>query len=140
LVFQIKTAQSEEDAEPFLDEYYSLLKNHIAHIAVIGRAIDLSLEDKKLGPTNTLKHIEKGLFDSIVNTADGLSPESAFDVITLAEENAILRQKKYPVLEIEHLERGASHYNIFKILTEDGYEGALFTNVTKPMRHIKQAD
>lgn len=138
LAILAQTADSPQEQEEMFWAYRTLLQRHIAHIGMVAQAIVFSKEDPRFGDVNKLRKIRNGLFNSIVHTGDGREPGTAFEIITLAEETAVLRNKRYKVTSTEHLERGIMRYNVHEIITDQGIKGVAFMNVTFPMKHLEK--
>lgn len=137
LAFEASTTPYEQEAIDRIEDYNELLEKHIGHIGVVSQALALSRDDERFGNVEQLEKIRDGMFRSIMETGDGLAPESAYEIVTLAEEIAVLKRSGFQVMDTEHIKRGIMHYNAHEILTKDKIEGIVFTNVTLPMQKLE---
>ena len=137
---KIQYAKDDEEAAPYLEDYNILLRDHIAHIAVVAQAIILSRENSRFGDLKKLQAIRDGLLESLLKNGDGLKPETAYEIVTLAEETAVLRSGGYTLNGTQTYKTGVIYYNVHDVRTPDNLQGVVFTNVTLPMRHLSALD
>lgn len=138
LAYEVISASSDHAVIEPLERYYELLERHIAHIGVVSQAIALSRDDERFGDTEKLQKIRSGLFQSIVKTGDGLKPETSYEIVTLSEETAVLRDSGATLIGTELIKQGIMQYHAHEIQTPEGIRGVLFTNVTFPMKHLEK--
>ena len=138
LAILAQTSTDPQDKAQLLAAYKMLLQRHIAHLGIVAQAIVFSKQSPMFGDLQKLQKIRNGLVNSIVTTGNGQTPETAFEIITLAEETAVLRNARYKVVKTDHLEQGIMRYNVHEIITDDGIKGVAFMNVTFPMKHLEK--
>jgi len=78
----------------------------------------------------------RGLINSIRNSGDGKSPETAWVVITVHEEYVILRVLGFRPSQQSLLSQNGHSYDVMKVKNaEDGTEQTFYFNVDIPFKH-----
>lgn len=141
--FIVQTSDDITKIKAALKSYHKLLNTHLANMNVLLQAIALSRDDKRLGNTQWLIKIKKGLLDNILSTGDGKTLKTAYDVITLGEEDMLLAYLGFDVQETEYKNQHMLRYNIhighfIDYPDPKRPEGIpLFVNISIPIRHIE---
>jgi len=94
-------------AEAILAENYLNLEAHIAAAAVAEKNGDAA------GAAHH-RYVVKGVLDSILGSGDGKTPQTAFQVIALSEEYAVMRRLGLRVAEQSLIHAGEHSYDLLK--------------------------
>lgn len=139
LAYLVQTDKNPNKVVGALADYNSILRTHIANIAVVSQALSLSRQDARFGDTKQLERIKKGLFDSVLVSGDGMSLQGAYDVITMDEEIMLMRHLNYDVQKVEPVESGIIFYNMhFVIERGTDHTFVIFVNTTIPMTYLER--
>lgn len=138
------TAASDPDPEKSgmaLLEYQALVADNLAHLGVVMRAAALAREDRRFGNPEFFQWVRAGLMDSVMISGNGRSLRDAYDVITLAEETALLHTLGYRLGNTLPRQESFVYYNMNEV--EDlrtGEKITLFVNTTIPMRFLEDKE
>lgn len=121
-----------------LDTARSVLWNHAANLAVVEMGETLSKRDKRLGKPEYYAWLRKGLMTEVMNSGDGSSPETAYDVITLEEERELLDRLNLKITRSETVQEENEWYNMYEITKPDGTPSIIFVNATYPLSKVKK--
>ncbi len=126
-----------------LNDYKQTIRRHTANLTVINFAIDFAKEDPRLGNLRLLEFIREGIITNLGASGDnGRFPNSAFDVITLGEEDYLLSLQKGEIVNQEMgVLSGDRYYNVYDFQTDMGArEFTIFVDVTVPIKAIQSAN
>jgi hypothetical protein len=77
----------------------------------------------------------RGLIDSIRSSGDGKSPATAWVVISVDEEYAVLRALEFKPSGQSLLRQNGHSYDVMKAKNDDGTEQTFYFNVDIPFEH-----
>jgi len=93
---------------------------------------------KKIGNTNQFEYhdfMTKGLISSILDSGDGKSPETAYEVISIREEKAILKVLGYQLLRTALITHEGHHYDEIDVMDrKTGNKLKIYFNVDLPLK------
>ena len=118
--------QALQVASAILDRNYLDIDTHFACVMLYRRT-------QKVDQAGYHRFVLQGLINSILSSGDGVSPETAFTVIALSEEYAILNLLGREVTKTATL--GAGGHTVDRMETRDrktGEIGVVFFNVDRP--------
>ncbi len=118
-----------KDAETVLESNYMNIDAHF--VALVA--------NREMGTTDKAEFhrtIFRGLINSIRNSGDGKSMESAWVVITVHEEYVLLRVLGFRPGEQSLMHKDGHSYDVMKVKNaEDGTEQTFYFNVDIPLKH-----
>jgi len=118
-----------KDAEAVLESDYV---NIDAHFVALVANQEMGAMDK----AEFHRTVFRGLINSIRNSGDGKSPETAWVVITVHEEYVILRVLGFRPSQQSLLSQNGHSYDVMKVKNaEDGTEQTFYFNVDIPFKH-----
>ena len=120
-----KALQSAEQV--FENEYVNIDAHYSAYIA-----------NRELGQTDKAEFhraIFRGLVQSILNSGDGLKPESAWVVITVHEEYVVLSVLGMRPGTQAVIHKDSHNYDEMKVKDADGKDHTFYFNVDIPFKH-----
>lgn len=133
--------QNENDAgkrEAAAADYQNLVLQHLAHIDMITQALALAREDQIYGDPAFFEWVRAGLIKDLLGSGDGTSLHRAYDVVTLAEEEILIRQLRLRLLKTESAEQGGVYYSMYQVEDGPGREPYwIFINTTQPMAFLE---
>lgn len=140
LVFLIEQNQESDnraEIEKSISAYLKLLQRHIANFDVVSRAVVLAKQNPKLGDVEKLMAIRQNLFENFTARTKGLDLDTAFQIVTLGEETAILKHMRQRILKTETLRRGLRIYHVHEVETAQGLRGVTYIDVTLPIKFLE---
>jgi hypothetical protein len=118
-----------KDAEAVLDSNYVNIDAH--YVALVANQ-EMGAMDK----AEFHRTVFRGLINSIRNSGDGKSPETAWVVINVHEEYVILRVLGFRPSQQSLVNQNGHSYDVMKVKNaEDGTEQAFYFNVDIPFKH-----
>ncbi len=118
--------------------YSEWLSAHLANLDVVTQALSLSRQDPRFGDLKMLMWMREGILRSVLQSGDGLSLASAYDVVTIGEETALLQVLGYNVLATQTLQSSTTFYNVHTVIDDKTQSlRSIFVNVTTPMRRLQ---
>lgn len=118
--------------------YSEWLSAHFANLDVVTQALSLSRQDPRFGDFKMLIWMQEGILRSVLQSGDGLSLASAYDVVTIGEEMALLQALGYNVLATQTLQSSTTFYNVHTVIDDKTQSlRSIFVNVTTPMRRLQ---
>lgn len=142
--FVVDTSENVSEVKEALSNYHDVLQTHLANINVVLQAIALSRTDKRLGNTEWLLKVKKGLLKNLLDTGDGKTLNTAYEVVTLAEETLLLSHLGFAIEDTayksQHMIKYHLHIGQFIDNPNPNMPNGvpLFVNVSIPMRHIEK--
>lgn len=137
--YALENAETEEEKARIGAAFEDIALTHLANMDVILTALSFARDDKKFGDPAFYEWVRDNIIRDIMSRSDGKSIADPFEVITMAEENALLSALKLRPVYTEMLSNGEDFYNIH--LVEDiktGEKSELYTNISVPMRFLKK--
>lgn len=124
-------------ADLALEDYRILVNQHLAHLGVVGQALIFARQDRRFGDAKFFQWLKTGLIQSVVISGNGRSLREAYDVITAAEETALLGTLGFKVLDTRAAHEGYYYYNFHEVEeVASGRRTSIFVNTTLPMQYL----
>ena len=138
LAYIIDTSKDEADVEKSLELYRRTVSMHLANLAVVAQAWSLSRKDQRFGRTEDLKAIRDGLLTDVIHSGTGEHLDSAYDVVTFAEETMLLHHLNIVLESTDSGHAGIVYYNLHRGTDrETGEKKLVFVNISMPMGYLK---
>jgi hypothetical protein len=119
-------------AQTILSSCYVDIDTHVLASIAYRQSMDLER-------ANFHRWVADGLIQSILDSGDGKSPETALEVISVSEEYALFRVLGLRVKSQALMERHGHHYDVMQVVdSRTGKELTLHFNVDTSMREIGQ--
>jgi hypothetical protein len=135
--FYIIQEKDEAKREKMLLDYRLLVQRHLANIDIVAQALALARQDPRFGDPELYAWLRQGLLDSVMRSGNGQTLTSAYEIISLGEETALLNALGVRVVQTLNRESGMMAYNIYDVeLLRDGSKRSIFTNITIPMNTL----
>jgi hypothetical protein len=133
-------AQNDKDPakrDKALLNYGEVLSLHLANLDAVTQALVLAQQDRRFGDPEFLQWLRYGLVNSVTSAGNGSSIFRAYEIITIGEEAALLRQLNVQVLDTKSEESGGTWYNMHTV--NDGVHEpyTIFTNLSVPMKFLE---
>ena len=120
-----------EEKKQALRNFQNLLQDHLANYDIVTTSIPLVRQYPALGDLKILLWLEKGLINRALNSGTGKVASEAYQIYTIGEEAAVLRNQNLQVLETERLTNGDSYYNVYLTKTlKNGEINPIYMNVS----------
>lgn len=118
-----------------LRAYKSLLKNHIANLAVVEMAYKIAKEDTRFGSADFFREVKKLIVESLRDPfKDGTEPSRAIQIITMAEQDYVIRHAGGKLVKEELLEDSDKFYYVLDFVKEKArQEFTIYLDVSMPM-------
>ena len=132
--------QEKDDAkrEKMLLDYRLLVQRHLANIDIVSQALALARQDARFGDPELYAWLRRGLLDSVLHSGNGQTLATAYEIIALGEETALLSALGVRVIQSLNRESGMVAYNIYDVeVLRDGSKRSIFTNITIPMNTLQ---
>ena len=117
-----------KEAETVLEsDYVSIDAHFVAFVA-----------NRELGAADQAEFhlaVFRGLIDSIRNSGDGLSTQTAWVVIDVHEEYVLLRALGFQPSDQSLIQKDGHSYDEMKVKSEDGKQQTFYFNVDIPFKH-----
>lgn len=122
--------------------YKDIMTYQIANFTIVSRAWQLAREHPIYGNYKFWNTVRSELFQTILESGDGFTFETAYDVITLDEETYLLQYLGYDVKStLPSYERGQYRYNIHAVVEEStGLDYEIYINTTVPVRYLESQE
>jgi hypothetical protein len=114
-----------------------LIKNPCA-IAVLYYTGAAMLQSAKSAKAEEYLHKYQGLISSIIASGDGKSPESAYIVISLADEYTVLQYLGYTVSGQVLQDRKKHFFDLLTCINPAGEEHLIWFNIDKPFGSLNK--
>lgn len=136
-VYELNTADTPEKEGPAFANYHALLQQQFGNIDALFIARSFAKDDARFGDVALLNWLIKGIQNNILNSGDGTSLRYAYDVITLAEETALLRMLNVLPMSTKTRTQGVVHYSIHAMVDPvTGQKRDVFVDISVPMKKI----
>lgn len=132
--YEVSQRADPVESQPYLDEFDSIIKAHLANMNVILLAISLAEEDARYGDPEFYEWVMRGLLRELLRQGDGDSFDQSYGIITTDEEVLLLQHLGVKILDTELIPYGSRYYNIH--MAEDpktGEKREIFIDVTMPL-------
>lgn len=114
-----------------IEEYYLDIDAHTTAAYIYDRLGDRIKSDFH-------RKFAEGLIDSIIQTGDGQSFQTAYEVIDVREEYAVLRSLQVKPVKQTHVEHEGHYFDIFDIQTlQEGTTAKIYFNVDIPRKWLR---
>jgi hypothetical protein len=114
-----------------IEEYYLDIGAHTTAAYIYDRLGDRIKSDFH-------RKFAEGLIDSIIQTGDGQSFQTAYEVIDVREEYAVLRSLQVKPVKQTHVEHEGHYFDIFDIQTlQEGTTAKIYFNVDIPRKWLR---
>lgn len=134
-----KVLNSPEEARPlYVRQYQLFIRDHFANLAVLKRAREWARLNPVFGSWRMFAAAERDLIRSLYQNADGSSASLSFDIITLAEEIAIV--ESYNLEHIGTLPVRSGSYVINRHVLrhpDTGRVRVVYTNISRPVQKME---
>ena len=121
------------DAERVLNEIYIDIEAHL----LSARCFELGGEAAKAG---FHRAVAKGLMDSIVTSGNGKTTQSAFAVVAIDEEYAVLSALRWRLVDQSLIEEDGHSYDRMNVKSANSDEAAvLFFQIDRPMKWLSHS-
>ena len=130
----IQSSEDQGKIDEATQAYRQLLGDHMANVGVVLQALSLARGDERLGNVAFFTWMRDGLMKRVLSSGDGLSLNTAYNVITFHEELLLIKSLRLKWLDTTTSESGVVYYNMHDV--EDmanGETSTLFVNVTFPL-------
>lgn len=133
----IDTSKDSMDVNRALIEYRRLLDLHMGNLDVVSFALTLSRVDVRFGDEVMLKNVRDILIEeTMARGYDGKGPDTAYQIVTFAEESYILQGYRPQSRTTELYEVGGQYYNVHEIIDENGEYQQVYIDIGIPIRSI----
>lgn len=131
------TPQEQEDGKA---RFTLITYEHLANIAILATAIDLTKQYPELGDVRFYQMTYDNIFENILESGDGKTINSAYQVISFDEETEILRAKNLKIIDQIIAEPDIGRMtNIYQMQNiRNGKIEPVHINVRIPLRYIEK--
>lgn len=133
----IDTSKDSEEVNEAQANYNELLRNHVADLGVAKFALSMSRLNVRYGDEYFLKDVVDAIIKCIKihpGLTDGKTSDSAYRIVTFAEENQLLEEVGGVVKKSETFHVRNKFYNVHDLADENGELERVFIDVSEPMR------
>ena len=104
------------------------------YLDIDAHLVSAIVSKRKNDPTGQKLHdfVGKGLFQSILASGDGKTPETAYVVISVDEEYSLLRVQGLRTEEQSLVPLNGHHYDVMKVVSSDGGQSTIYFNIDRP--------
>ncbi len=122
-----------------MKEYSNLVRKHLANLAVVQMAWEISRDDSRFGDPDFFKQVKKMITGSLTEkNVDGSELSRPIKITTLGEQDYIVSKQEGKVEKSEIVEANGIYYNIYDFVAPDNKtRHTLFLDITTPMSVIK---
>lgn len=139
--YAVETSDNADKSAAALERYNGVLTQHLADIGVVRQAYALARQNPRFGDTGALLQIYNGLLESIMRSGDGLRLNTAYHVITLAEEVIVLGQIGLRIAETKYHEMSIMKYNMHFVKDPAPDQPlTIFINIGVPLRELESRE
>lgn len=132
--YEVSQRLDPAESAPYLEEFDSIIKTHLANMNVILLAISLAEEDARYGDPAFYKWVMRGLLHELLKQGDGTSFNQSYGIITTDEEVLLLQHLGVKVVDMELIPYGSRYYNIHTVKDpRTGKKRELFIDITMPL-------
>lgn len=134
--YVVETSKDSVEINRNLNRYRTILNLHIVNMGVLDFAITMARVNPKFGSSQYYENIRKYILDKIETPEnDGLSPQTAFHIISQQEEIHMLSRIGGDVGKSEIYDVNGIFYNVYDVTLENGDFTQIFMNVTQPIKN-----
>ena len=139
LAFTVQNSKDEDSAREALDDYRALVMEHMANLRIIVQAQAFATIDQRFGSPDFFLWLRRGIMRNVLDSGDGNKLRSAYRIITLAEEEALMTQLGFRIVDTKSAEEGVYHYNMHD--AEDlrnGQINTVFVDTSTPLEFLEK--
>ena len=141
LAAAVTESKGAADREQALADYKDFLHQHLANLDVVGAALVLARQNPGLGDAAFLSKMYQKLLDAVRFPGAGKTVLTAYQVITVGEEKAVLDGLNADILQTLRRHAGSIYYNIYDLRDrKTGRKYAIFVNITVPIDYLQWLD
>lgn len=130
-------ADTKAKRETALRSYQALVTKHLANIDVVMLALTLSRENPQLGSPRVFEWLRDGILDTVKYSGDGTNLHYAYNVVTMGEEPALMRELKVNVLKTDFHHEAFEYYNVHLVKDAKGKTREIYVDVSIPLKILE---
>lgn len=137
LAFVADTSKDTTERNRTLNSYRSLLNKHLANINVVEFALTMSRANVMFGDEFFLKKVFDALYDDFYSDRDdGLTPATAYSIVTYGEESYILGEIGGELINSEVYKAGNRYFNVHSMNLPNGDFTQIYVDITTPVMTV----
>lgn len=127
------------EAANTMKEYKNLVRLHLANLAVVQMAWEISREDSRFGDPDFFREVKKMITGSLTEkNQTGTELNRSIKITTFAEQDYIVSKQEGKLEKSEIIEANGVFYNVCDFVAPDNKKRfTLFLDITTPMAVIK---
>ncbi len=135
--YAAQTSRDPAERTKALNNFGDFLALHLANLDIVNQSLVLSEQDHRFGNPVFFRWLRDGLVNAVVHSGTGASLFLAYDVVTIGEEGALLKELDVQVLDSKNVKSGTLWYNMHTVrdaVHKQPY--TVFVDVTVPMAYL----